>query len=100
MAAEALAGLVTDEDLEKGSLYPPLSTIQDCSVRIATEILEHAYKKGKLETLAVISLYYCLHLGLASTYPEPEDKESFIRAQMYSTDYEPAIPSIYAYPKL
>lgn len=41
-----------------------------------------------------------LLLGLASTQPEPEDKESFIRAQMYNTDYESAIPSKYAYPKL
>lgn len=46
MAAEALADIVNEEDLNKGSLYPPLSTIQDCSVKIATRILEDAYKKG------------------------------------------------------
>lgn len=46
MAAEALAEIVTDEDLDKGSLYPPLATIQDCSVKIATKILEDAYKTG------------------------------------------------------
>lgn len=46
MAAEALADIVTEADLERGSLYPPLSTIQDCSVKIASRILEDAYRKG------------------------------------------------------
>lgn len=46
MAAEALADIVTEEDLDNGSLYPPLATIQECSVKIATKILTDAYKKG------------------------------------------------------
>lgn len=46
MAAEALSEIVTTADLERGSLYPPLSTIQNCSVKIAARILEDAYRKG------------------------------------------------------
>lgn len=81
MAAEALADLVTENDLEKGSLYPPLANIQECSVVIARKVADYAYKQG-----------------IASVFPEPEDKESFIRAQMYDTKYVPAVPSVYPYP--
>ncbi|KAL1509489.1 hypothetical protein ABEB36_004213 [Hypothenemus hampei] len=83
MAAEALADMVSDEELEQGSIYPSLSRVTECSVTIATKLVGYAYKKGN-----------------ASIFPEPEDKETFVRAQMYNTDYVPAIPSIYSYPKL
>ncbi|XP_030762042.1 NADP-dependent malic enzyme-like isoform X2 [Sitophilus oryzae] len=83
MAAEAVASMVTQADLDQGSIYPPLSKITECSVRIATKLLEYAYAKGN-----------------ASVFPEPEDKESFVRAQMYNTDYVPAIPNLYSFPKL
>ncbi|CAH0559306.1 unnamed protein product [Brassicogethes aeneus] len=83
IAAEALANLVSQDDLNKGAIYPPLTKITECSVKIAERILEFAYKQGN-----------------ATVYPEPRDKEAFIRAQMYNTDYAPAIPSIYQYPKM
>ncbi|XP_060523876.1 NADP-dependent malic enzyme isoform X2 [Cylas formicarius] len=82
MAAEALADLVTDEDLDKGRIYPHLSKITECSVKIAVKLLNYAYCKGN-----------------ASVFPEPEDKEAFVRAQMYNTDYEPAVPCVYSFPK-
>ncbi|XP_049821451.1 NADP-dependent malic enzyme isoform X2 [Aethina tumida] len=83
IAAEALADIVSQEDLDKGAIYPPLSTITECSVKIAERIITYAYKQGN-----------------ASVHPEPRDKEAFIRAQMYKTDYSSAVPSIYSYPKL
>uniref|UniRef100_A0A668REE0 Malic enzyme n=1 Tax=Oreochromis aureus TaxID=47969 RepID=A0A668REE0_OREAU len=43
-AAEALAQLVTEEDLAEGRLYPPLSTIRDVSFKLAVKIMEFAYK--------------------------------------------------------
>ncbi|XP_069700053.1 NADP-dependent malic enzyme-like isoform X2 [Periplaneta americana] len=83
VAAKALADLVSEDDLEKGSLYPPLSTIQKCSIRIAAKVAEHAYEHG-----------------MASVDPEPEDKEEFIRAQLYDYHYKSALPCSYAWPKL
>lgn len=46
MIFQALADLVTEEDLSKGRLYPPLSDIQSCSLKIAIYIAEHAYRTG------------------------------------------------------
>lgn len=44
---QALASRVTDQDLAEGRLYPPLSTIRDCSTSIAAYIAEHAYATGE-----------------------------------------------------
>ena len=54
-AAEGLASLVTEEDLEVGRMYPPLSKIKQVSIKIATKVAEEAYKEG-----------------MASTYPQPK----------------------------
>ncbi|KAG8241391.1 Malic enzyme [Homalodisca vitripennis] len=79
---KTLAQMVTEDDLNKGSLYPPLHNIQTISTRIATRVAEHAYEKG-----------------MASTYPEPQDKETFIKSQLYDTKYRPSLPSTYTWPK-
>ena len=42
-AARTLAGLVRDQDLEQGSLYPPLRDIRKLSLAIATSVAEKAY---------------------------------------------------------
>lgn len=47
-SAEELATIVTDADLEKGSLYPPLESIQKCSMQIAVKVMNYAYAKGLL----------------------------------------------------
>lgn len=83
VSAERLANLVTDADLEIGSLYPPLETIRDCSVKIAIEVMTYAYENG-----------------LASVRPEPQNKEEFIRSQMYDLSYPSALPVTYPWPKL
>jgi len=41
-----------------------------------------------------------LFLGLATVHPQPKDCESFIKAQLYDTNYKSSIPPIYAWPKL
>lgn len=82
VSAKTLADLVTDEDLEQGSLYPPLEKIQDCSIKIAAKIMEYAYEKG-----------------IASVTPEPKDREAFIKAQMYDLHYKSAVPEAYEWPK-
>jgi malate dehydrogenase (oxaloacetate-decarboxylating)(NADP+) len=37
---------------------------------------------------------------MASTDPEPEDKEAFIQAQLYDYHYKSALPNSYNWPKL
>lgn len=83
IAAAALADLVQENDLEVGRLYPPLQNIQKCSVKIAAAIMQRAYETG-----------------VATTFPEPCEKEEFIKCQMYNPDYEPALFPEYSYPKL
>lgn len=46
VSAEKLSNLVTDAELDIGSLYPPLDTIRDCSVKIAVEVMNYAYERG------------------------------------------------------
>ncbi|KAG9349633.1 hypothetical protein JZ751_028081, partial [Albula glossodonta] len=58
--AEAIADMVTEENLVEGRLYPPLSNIREVSFKIAVKLVDYAYKKG-----------------IASWYPEPKDKEAF-----------------------
>eukprot|EP00914_Ancora_sagittata_P009247 GHVO01017770.1.p1 GENE.GHVO01017770.1~~GHVO01017770.1.p1 ORF type:complete len:558 (+),score=78.50 GHVO01017770.1:206-1675(+) len=69
-AAESLAAQVTKENLENGLVYPPLNDIREVSTRIAVDLAKFVYEAG-----------------LAATYPEPENKEEFVRSQLYNTDY-------------
>ena len=43
-AARTLAALVTTQDLEQGTLYPPLRDIRRISLAIATSVAECAYQ--------------------------------------------------------
>ncbi|XP_032592804.1 NADP-dependent malic enzyme isoform X2 [Drosophila grimshawi] len=78
IAAQVLSDLVSKEDLDKGSLYPPLETIVNCSLAIAEKIVEYAFSNG-----------------LATVSPEPKSKLAFIKAQMYDLDYPRAVPPTY-----
>jgi malate dehydrogenase (oxaloacetate-decarboxylating)(NADP+) len=82
-AAEGLAAMVSEKDLAVGRLYPPLTQIQNCSIKIAAEVAETAYA-----------------MKTASTYPEPADKEAFIRAQLYDYEYDDnsALPARWDWP--
>lgn len=79
--SKALAHLINEEDLEKGSLYPPLSSIREVSLKLAVKIAEFAYKSG-----------------LAAVTPKPNNLEAFIKAQVYDPTYEPSLPVVYSYP--
>ncbi|XP_011146637.1 NADP-dependent malic enzyme isoform X2 [Harpegnathos saltator] len=83
IAARALSELVSQADLDSGNLYPPLSDIQKCSMRIACAIMKYAYENS-----------------LATVYPEPKDCESFIKAQLYDTSYKSSVPPVYSWPSL
>ncbi|CAJ0968781.1 unnamed protein product [Ranitomeya imitator] len=79
---KVIAKEVSDKHLEEGRLYPPLQTIQEVSVKIAVKIVENAYKDNT-----------------ASVFPEPEDKETFVRSQMYTTDYDQFVVDSYSWPE-
>jgi len=81
-AAEGLADLVQESDLAVGRLYPPLNKIREISIKIAVKVAAEAYKEGS-----------------ASTYPEPQDMETFIREQIYSYSYTTSLPSRYEWPE-
>merc|ERR1712025_12068 len=49
-AAEGLADMVQDSDIAVGRLYPPLSSLREISVKIATKVAIEAYKSGTAST--------------------------------------------------
>ena len=78
---QALAEMVTEAHLQQGRVYPPISDIQGVSIRLSTRIVEYAYSKGR-----------------AAFYPEPEDKEAFVRSYLYETDYDSFVPPTWGWP--
>jgi malate dehydrogenase (oxaloacetate-decarboxylating)(NADP+) len=82
IAAKVISRHLSDDDIQKGSIYPPLSTIKECSFDIAIEIIEHAYSKN-----------------LASLYPEPKDKRAWLKQQLYNYNYENQMPITWPWPE-
>ncbi|XP_040282303.1 NADP-dependent malic enzyme, mitochondrial [Bufo bufo] len=80
--AEAIAEDVTVENLAEGRLYPPLSSIREVSFKIAVKIVDYAYKNN-----------------LASWYPEPQDKDAFVRSLVYSPEYDSFTIENYQWPE-
>ncbi|XP_041270092.1 NADP-dependent malic enzyme, mitochondrial isoform X2 [Onychostruthus taczanowskii] len=78
---KTIAAQVTEQHLAEGRLYPPLDSIREVSLKIAVKIVEWAYKHG-----------------LASSYPEPADKETFVKRLMYSSDYDSFVFDDYRWP--
>uniref|UniRef100_A0A668A328 Malic enzyme n=1 Tax=Myripristis murdjan TaxID=586833 RepID=A0A668A328_9TELE len=80
--AEAVADLVTEKDLAEGRLYPPLCSIRDVSLKLAVKIMEYAYEHN-----------------MATLYPEPADKEAYVRSLIYGTEYEEFAVDSYRWPE-
>lgn len=74
-AAHALADAVSPDRLERGAVFPPLTSIRDVSARIAA-----AVGRAALET------------GMAGE-PDREDLDAFVRERMYEPVYERPIPA-------
>jgi malate dehydrogenase (oxaloacetate-decarboxylating)(NADP+) len=69
-AAKALALEVSQEDLAKGLVYPPIEKVRDVSAVIATAVCRIAYERG------------------LATVPAPVDLVAAVRASMYEPVYE------------
>ena len=68
-AANTLAHQVSQEDLDRGTLYPPLSDIREVSLNIAVAVAEKAYQSGLAQA------------------DKPQDLVSHIKAMMYEPNY-------------
>lgn len=69
IAARTLAELVTEDDLDKGMIYPSLKSIREVSYNIALAVAEHAYQTQLTKT------------------ERPDDLEQRIRNYMYEPGY-------------
>ncbi|GLT85454.1 hypothetical protein SLE2022_036440 [Rubroshorea leprosula] len=69
-ASEALAEQVTQENYDRGLIYPPFANIRKISAHIAAKVAAKAYE-----------------LGLASRLPQPEDLVKCAESSMYSPTY-------------
>ena len=69
MVARTLAGLVKEEELAEGRVYPSLRRIQEVSLAIAVAVAEVAFANN------------------LNTHSRPEDLPGFIRSQMFQPEY-------------
>ncbi|KAI0496485.1 hypothetical protein KFK09_022802 [Dendrobium nobile] len=69
-ASEALAQQVTEENFQKGLIYPPFKSIRKISAHIAANVADKAYE-----------------LGLASHLPRPANLVKYAESCMYSPIY-------------
>ncbi|KAK7294258.1 hypothetical protein RJT34_17145 [Clitoria ternatea] len=69
-ASEALASQVTQEEYNKGLIYPPFTNIRKISAHIAANVAAKAYE-----------------LGLATHLPQPKDLVKFAESCMYTPGY-------------
>ncbi|KAL8109977.1 NADP-dependent malic enzyme-like [Apium graveolens] len=69
-ASEALASQVTEENYEKGLIYPPFTSIRKISAHIAAKVAAKAYE-----------------LGIASLLPQPRDLVHYAERCMYTPTY-------------
>jgi malate dehydrogenase (oxaloacetate-decarboxylating)(NADP+) len=69
IAAKTLAHMVTEEELNSGTVYPDLEKIRQISLAIATAVCRLAYDEGLAQ------------------YPEPEDLRQYVRDCMYHPEY-------------
>lgn len=69
-ASEALAAQVSQENFDRGLLYPPFTNIRKISAHIAANVAAKAYE-----------------LGLATRLPEPKDLVKYAESCMYSPAY-------------
>uniref|UniRef100_A0A4W5LKB7 Malic enzyme n=1 Tax=Hucho hucho TaxID=62062 RepID=A0A4W5LKB7_9TELE len=77
-AAKTLADQLTDEELAEGRLYPPLSNIREVSVQMAVKVVRFVYANN-----------------MAFRYPEPKDKDTFVRSTVWDINYDSFLPDIY-----
>ncbi|KAL3307386.1 NADP-dependent malic enzyme [Cichlidogyrus casuarinus] len=79
--AQTISNMVSDEELKRGSMYPPVSAMREVSHQVALKLMEMAYAEN-----------------LATYQPEPENKEAFLAARDYQMNYHEFVPDTYPWP--
>lgn len=69
VAAKTLSDLVSEDDLNQGTIYPPLTSIRDVSFEIAIAVAEKSYADGN------------------ARFEKPDDLRKTIRESMYDPHY-------------
>uniref|UniRef100_A0AC34F2S3 Malic enzyme n=1 Tax=Panagrolaimus sp. ES5 TaxID=591445 RepID=A0AC34F2S3_9BILA len=82
MAARRVANSVTQKSFNVGRIYPRIDEIRELSIQIAIELANTCYADGT-----------------AKLYPEPKDKEMFIRSQIYNPEYDELINHTWEWPE-
>jgi len=67
VAAEALATYVSDEDVGMGKVFPPITSIRECSHRIAVAVVKEALRAGLATRISAV---------------DQEDIEGFVAKKM------------------
>lgn len=69
-AARALANLVTQEQFDRGLIYPPMNRIREASLIVATAVTEFFFEEG------------------LATIPKPDDVAEYVRSISWKPEYE------------
>ncbi|XP_077202899.1 NAD-dependent malic enzyme, mitochondrial isoform X1 [Paroedura picta] len=80
-AAKTLTAQLSEEELAQGMLYPRLSNIREVSINIAVKVMEFLYANH-----------------MAFHYPEPKDKNKYIRSNVWTHSYDSFLPDLYDWP--
>lgn len=56
--------------------------------------------KNKSKVVIKILIFFFHILGLASTYPEPQDKRKWLQDQLYNFNYASSLPVTWAWPRM
>jgi malate dehydrogenase (oxaloacetate-decarboxylating)(NADP+) len=76
VAAEALATFVSDEDVKHGKVFPSVTSIRECSHRIAVAVVKEAVRDGLATRLSAA---------------DEADLEGFVDRKMYYPEYVPLV---------
>lgn len=76
VAAKALAECVPEDVMEKGQVFPHISTIRQVSHKIAVAVVEEALKEG---------------LATKITADEAKDLDGLVARKMYYPEYVPLV---------
>ncbi len=76
VAAEALANFVSDKDVGQGMVFPAVTSIRECSHRIAVAVIKEAVRDGLATRLSAA---------------DEADLDAFVDRKMYYPEYVPLV---------